>query len=148
MSRRISSSLTAVAPYLAVVLYIPVIGLFVVMYDISSPLWWFMVSSFVIGNIVSLLLCPFPKVIDIHDDKITVTSLLRRSSVSLPFTAITEIRPAWFTQHVSLILNIDTRFGRKITFIPRIKLFHPFLGHPDIQALKDAVLNAKTTAAQ
>lgn len=147
MSRRISSHWTTFAPYLTVVIYAPVIAFLVITYDVSSVLWWLMVCSFVIGNIVALALCPFPKIVDLDNDTITITSPIRHYTFSLPLKDIAEVRPAWFTQHVSLILNVDTPLGRKITFIPRMKLFHPLLGHPDIQELKDAITNSKSAVA-
>ena len=150
MKRRISSKWTSALPVLVLVMYAPIVLLLVVTFDAKSVVWWLFTSLVVLANVVGLIFFPFPKHVDVDDQGITVTTVFGNSSVTLPLTAIDEIRPSLLSKTVAIFLcsggcsvagcdrlagvasygrggvNEDSIFGRKINFMPASTM----LSHP------------------
>ena len=105
-------------------------------------LGWLMLAAWIIGSTLALGLAWGLKRVRLVGDTLEVSNYLRTNSI--PLDEVVEVRQRVFPHFgsITLELNRETRFGTRITFIPRGKRARWFGEEgPMVRELKELVSN-------
>jgi len=104
---------------------------------------WIFLAATVAGSVFIYWSCVRLKLVRMDERKLYVSNLL--TEIEVPLTQVdlvTENR--WINIHpVTIHLNGDTEFGRKIMFMPHVRLFAFWSEHPVVDEILEAVREAK-----
>jgi len=107
---------------------------------------WIFLAATLAGSAFIYWSCVRLKLVRMDARKLYVSNLL--TDIEVPLTQVdlvTENR--WVNMHrVTIHLNADTEFGRKIVFMPKVRWFAFWSEHPVVDEILEAVREAKNAA--
>src|SRR5215207_347830 len=143
MKRNLSSSLTVYFKVLLPCLWITTLGVGVIGAFLgndpraaAAPPSFFLLAVWILGTAFLYWFCVRLKSVSIDGEFLYVPNYLK--GIAIPLSNIYFVREnKWLNIHpVTIHLRTPSKFGNKITFMPKTRLFPLFDSHPVVKELK------------
>ncbi len=101
------------------------------------PLKWTFLAVLLVGGTILLQTTARLKRVRIDGDSILISNY--RIEIRVPLSDIVAVSENRALNHhpVTITLAHETVFGRRITFLPKLRLFFPWLRHPIVTELRE-----------